>query len=409
MPPPSELADSTISSCTSLKLDDTEEHDTDAENVVAEVFYSCEGLTLFDPQEFYLKYPFATHSFTDTRNPSFSEFVPVHGKIYSKECFEKRFSLSHSSKPLCSSCDSLSSLNSVKGMLNRADLQYEDNSNFRKINNHFLTPQQLIKKVQFQEKTISKLRLLSFNLQKKNNVLAHKVSHYERFLMALKENDVPRLKQLISVCVRQKRSIAYMVEKLNKAISGIYSPKGYTDFDNDLAAFVQIPRRPRLLYVLHQTSGLPSLSSEYRKVSDANVLKGLNITVTYNDTIPHVAEANVKKLMMDDDFSNNRTVKLWSLKVDELSVEGRLRYKSMTNEVLGMCCQHSKKSDVLFSNSHFVSNLEEGLEEKCLHLESCIFALSCLGKDGYHAPPSLSFPICSHMAYYKHTASHYAF
>ena len=62
--------------------------------------------------------------------------------------------------------------------------------------------------------------------------------------MTLKENDVPRLKQLISVCVRQKRGISYIVEKVNKAIAGIYNPKGYAEFDKDLAAFVLIAGGP---------------------------------------------------------------------------------------------------------------------------------------------------------------------
>ena len=57
-------------------------------------------------------------------------------------------------------------------------------------------------------------------------------------------NDVPRLKQLISVCVRQIRGISYIVEKLNKAIAGIYNPKGYAEFDKDLAAFVLIAGGP---------------------------------------------------------------------------------------------------------------------------------------------------------------------
>ena len=97
-------------------------------------------------------------------------------------------------------------------------------------------------------------------------------------------------------------------------------------------------------------------------------------------------------------INNDSPVKLWTLKVDELSVEGRLRYRSETNEVVGMCCQHSKKSDVVFTNSQFVSNLQDGLNDNRLYLasESCVFALSGLGKIGYHARSFLSFSICSH-------------
>ena len=39
-----------------------------------------------------------------------------------------------------------------------------------------------------------------------------------------------------------------------------------------------------------------------------------------------------------------------------------------------------------------------GLNDNHLHFtsESCVFALSVLGKTGYHARPFLSFPICLH-------------
>ena len=71
---------------------------------------------------------------------------------------------------------------------------------------------------------------------------------------------------------------------------------------------------------------------------------------------------------------------------------------SKKNDVVFTNSQHSKKNDVVFTNSQFVSNLEDGLNNNRLHLasESCVFALSVLGKTGYHARPFLSFPICSH-------------
>ena len=38
---------------------------SDTRDIVAEAFYTCNGLTLFNPQDFYFKYPFAAHSSTD--------------------------------------------------------------------------------------------------------------------------------------------------------------------------------------------------------------------------------------------------------------------------------------------------------------------------------------------------------
>ena len=45
-------------------------------------------------------------------------------------------------------------------------------------------------RVQYQEKTIAELKLASFNDQKKHKVLNEKVSHYQRFMVILKEEDL---------------------------------------------------------------------------------------------------------------------------------------------------------------------------------------------------------------------------
>ena len=103
---------------------------------------------------------------------------------------------------------------------------------------------------------------------------------YHRFLMALASHDVPRLRQLISVCMRQKRSMTFIVDKLNKAISGIYNPKGYNQLDYDICSMVLLTGGPRLLHVLHQTSGLPSLCTAYCVVDRENALKDVHLTLT---------------------------------------------------------------------------------------------------------------------------------
>lgn len=72
----------------------------------------------------------------------------------------------------------------------------------------------------------------------------------------------------------------YIVDKLNKAITGVYKPKGYDKFDYDIRTIVLLTGGPRLLHVLHQTSGLPSLSTAYRIVDKENILKDVKLTLT---------------------------------------------------------------------------------------------------------------------------------
>ena len=103
---------------------------------------------------------------------------------------------------------------------------------------------------------------------------------HQRVLMTLAEKDVRQLRQLVSVCIRQKRSISFIIEKVNKAMHGLYSPKGYTELDHDVCSFGLLAGGPRLLHVLHQTSGLPSISRAYRVIDGENTLKYMQLTLT---------------------------------------------------------------------------------------------------------------------------------
>lgn len=67
------------------------------------------------------------------------------------------------------------------------------------------------------------------------------------------------------------------ISKLTKAMNGSTSPKDVMT-KIDLATFVLIAAGPRLLRVLHQTSGLPSLSSAYRIVFKENYFKDSSLT-----------------------------------------------------------------------------------------------------------------------------------
>ena len=88
------------------------------------------------------------------------------------------------------------------------------------------------------------MSLQKFNDQKKLNVLNRKLGHYNRFLTCLGEKDVPRLRQLIAVCLRQKNGISYILNKLSKAMNNLYKPNGYIEKDHDLAAFLLISAGP---------------------------------------------------------------------------------------------------------------------------------------------------------------------
>ena len=184
----------------------------------------CGGFYLFPDKEFYANYPFGVHTEANKHVEAYSQFIPVDGAVYSTKCRNRQFKLSSTStNSICDDCYSLKTLNSVKGILERSNLGYED---LKSTNNVFLNQKQLVEKLEEQKKCLEKFNLKKFNNEKKLQVLKRKLGYHQRFLVALSEKDGPRLRQLISVCLRQKNGISYILNKLSKAMQNVYSPKG---------------------------------------------------------------------------------------------------------------------------------------------------------------------------------------
>ena len=86
-----------------------------------------------------------------------------------------------------------------------------------------------------------------------------------RLLVLIKDNDVPRLKQLIDVAFRAKRSINYVVDMVVKATEGIYLAHPDQD-DKELAFLIWQIGGPALLDICAKAIGLSNKSTAYRMV-----------------------------------------------------------------------------------------------------------------------------------------------
>ena len=74
----------------------------------------------------------------------------------------------------------------------------------------------------------------SFNYSRNLTTLAKSVGVHRRLLWCLSENDIPRLRQVLSVCLNNGASVNYILDKFQLAIDGVYHAKGFKDSDIDL-------------------------------------------------------------------------------------------------------------------------------------------------------------------------------
>ena len=77
--------------------------------------------------------------------------------------------------------------------------------------------------------------------------------------MLIASNDIPGLCRLIAAALRCGLNAERMVELIQKAMAGIFTPQGgFSDRDLDIAFLAKAIGGPCLLYALQKSYGLPA-------------------------------------------------------------------------------------------------------------------------------------------------------
>ncbi|KAG2348099.1 hypothetical protein BDR05DRAFT_853925, partial [Suillus weaverae] len=82
------------------------------------------------------------------------------------------------------------------------------------------------------------LKLQGLNDLHKYMTSLTQLDNYHRLLMAISEQDIPRLRQVINVALHNGASVQEIVNKLEDALEGAYRPRGYGADDLDIATLV---------------------------------------------------------------------------------------------------------------------------------------------------------------------------
>eukprot|EP00733_Pompholyxophrys_punicea_P000201 Pompholyxophrys_punicea_v1_NODE_36_length_4801_cov_3.930257.p4 type:complete len:150 gc:universal NODE_36_length_4801_cov_3.930257:1430-1879(+) len=127
---------------------------------------------------------------------------------------------------------------------------------------------QLLRHFQHREMLLAFLRNSLSNSERTLSRFAGCFEPYKRIVSLLSQNEVPRLRSLLSHLLEKGWSINSILQKLGEAIDGCYHPKGYTTEDIQLGTLVLRIGGPQLVHVLHQKKGFPGLSHLKSKISN---------------------------------------------------------------------------------------------------------------------------------------------
>ena len=158
----------------------------------------------------------------------------------------------------------------LNGIINRAGKSLEEIPSSTN-NNAFLTHTQLSQKCTKIRKERNLLQIELIRKSKQLHRLNKALSLHRRFMVLLSQNNVLRVKELVSVALKHNRSINYIVDKVGLAIHKVYRARP-SEEDRDFAFVVLKLGGPALLSVLCKANKLPSTSLAYRMAKRMYVL-----------------------------------------------------------------------------------------------------------------------------------------
>ncbi|KIK37640.1 hypothetical protein CY34DRAFT_15586 [Suillus luteus UH-Slu-Lm8-n1] len=110
---------------------------------------------------------------------------------------------------------------------------------------------------QYAEET-NRLKLQGLNDARHVTHVLTRLDEYKSLIMAMSENDVPRIQHILAVTLKRGSSICQIINTLEDAIAGTYHPRGYSRDDLDIAilayrlggpALVADPANPPHFYI----------------------------------------------------------------------------------------------------------------------------------------------------------------
>jgi len=213
-----------------------------------------------------------------------------------------------------------------------------------KANLDYLTQSQLRKKIIYMREKNIKLRLELLNKDRKVLLVCCKLDDFKALMINMVGNNIPRIQQILRQGMKRGRSIEYTNKLLHKAREGLYRPKGYNDEDLDLAIINYKIGGSRVAYANNHSNshGGASQSTVKRR---AYVPRFLPIS---SDILHATVMENFMRFMFNDKATSELdkgTKVLYTMMIDDVKTERRLRVDEATGEVIGLC-YHACVNDI---------------------------------------------------------------
>lgn len=320
----------------------------------------CSGIQLDVPPD---NSPFGSYPFLRHLTEDLPWEVKISRKgiwIFSDDC-ERLISrtISSATNPIpCYPCSMLSAHHSLDSIQRTIQFGSHKNAALR-----YHPPSQLVATIRQKNTEINTLKLTALNQARSITRSISAMSNKNRLLMAIASHNIPRVHAILSTAQRNGVGILGMLEKINKAISGVYHPRSYEEGDYHRIMLFSALGGGRLASIAQHSCHLPSPRTVYRRLQ-VNPIHSSPAYPTESEmslnlsTMFHVDSSD------SEAFTSSLPLGPFSICIDELKLEERLRWDSSTNMILGVCREHSHLVSLNFQSMSDADVLLEALTEQ---------------------------------------------
>ncbi|KAJ7046130.1 hypothetical protein C8F04DRAFT_1206173 [Mycena alexandri] len=261
----------------------------------------------------------------------------------------------------------------------------------------FLNYGQLTIMVEDKDSEVRKLRLRCANLAKKLGNCVRKLTDYRRLAFAVAESNIPRLKQFLSVGLRNGASPRKLINMFGDAVEGNTTPNPRPSTDSrtmDVTLMTYILGGRKLLYALSHANGLPSLRTLRNHMAFTRIMPTIG-TLSISDILHNIQEV----VLGPRAAAGRTTLRGVNLMVDEVALEERAVHFRHVNSVGGLCWRHSAVVNLVLNTYESALALVKSLKDGKIHFakEMTVVAASCFGESGTY--PILALPTYSRTIY----------
>lgn len=155
-------------------------------------------------------------------------------------------------------------------MVERSSCEPED-PRIQSLGLDYLTPYQRRGRAIRWKKKFEVQKLFTLNQVRKCLVSLGRVALAKSIFIYLADHDVSGVRRLMGQARRDGLSMHAILHRLEQAVNGTYSARGYSEDEFDLAILSMRLGGQALLHALHKAAGFPGASAVYAKIRERSV------------------------------------------------------------------------------------------------------------------------------------------